>query len=192
MINAIFTFKGMNKIIQCNKEDKLKDICNKYTYSMGIDINSIYFFYSGIILDFELNQQTDIIIKDKNEMSILVFEKYNSTVKIEEGIIQSKGIICPKCKESCKIKINDYKINLYDCKNNHEINNILLDEFNNTQLINELEIICNICNNINKAKAFKKQFYLCLICKKNLCPLCMSIHDNNHKIIDYDKKKLYM
>ena len=188
MINVIFTLKGMNTIIQCNKEDKLKDICNKYAHNMGIDINLIYFLYNGIILDFDLNQQIDIIVKDKNEMNILVYEKYNSTVKTDESIIQSKEIICPKCKENCKIKINDYKINFYDCKNNHEINNILLDEFINTQHINELEIICNICNNINKAKAFDKQFYLCLICKKNLCPLCKSIHDSNHKIIDYDKK----
>ena len=41
-----------------------------------------------------------------------------------------------------------------------EINNILLDEFDNTQHINELEIICNICNNKNKFKSYEKQFYL--------------------------------
>ena len=29
MENVIFTFVGINTIIQCNKEDKMKDICNK-------------------------------------------------------------------------------------------------------------------------------------------------------------------
>ena len=125
-------------------------------------------------------------------MNILVFEKSKSTIIRDKGIIESKEIICPKCKENCKIIINNYKIKLYDCKNNHEINNILLDEFNNTQLINELKIICNICNNKNKYKSYNKHFYLCLICKKYICPLCKSIHDNNHKIIDYDKKIAYV
>ena len=26
----------------------------------------------------------------------------------------------------------------------------------------------------------------CLDCKKNLCPLCSSCHDNSHTIIEYD------
>ena len=41
-------------------------------------------------------------------------------------IIKSKEIICPKCNENILIKIDEYKINLYNCKSNHEINNILL------------------------------------------------------------------
>jgi len=188
MINAIFTFKGINTVIQCNKEDKMKDICSKYANKIGIDINLIYFLYNGMQLDLDLNQQLYIIDKDKNEMNILVFEKSKSTIIADKGIIESKEIICPKCKENCIIKIKDFKIKLYNCKNNHEINNILLNEYNNIQNINELEIICNICKNKNKYKSYNKQFYLCLICKKNICPLCKSIHDNNHIIIDYDKK----
>ena len=38
MENAIFTFRGINTIIQCNKEDKMKDICNKFVNKIGIDI----------------------------------------------------------------------------------------------------------------------------------------------------------
>ena len=187
-MNAIFTFNGINTIIQCNKDDKIKDICYKYVNKIGIDINLIYFLYNGMQIDLDLNQKANIIDKEKNEINILVFEKSKSTIIINKDLKESKEIICPKCKENCKIKINDYKIKLYDCKNNHEINNILLDEFNITQNINELEIICNICKSNNKYKSYNKQFYLCLTCKKNICPLCKSMHDNNHKIIDYDKK----
>ena len=35
---------------------------------------------------------------------------------------------CPECGEICRIKINDYKIKLYECKNKHEIDNISLKE----------------------------------------------------------------
>ena len=190
MENVIFSFKGINTIIQCNKEDKMKDICNKYANKIGIDINLIYFLYNGIQLNLELtlNQQINNIDRDKNEINILVYEKLKSTIIIDEGIKESKEIICPKCKENCKIKINDYKIKLYDCKNKHEIDNILLDEYNNTQKINEINIICEICNKNNKYKSYNKQFYICLKCNKNICLLCKSKHDNNHKIIDYDRK----
>jgi len=188
MINVIFTFKGINTIIQSNKEDKIQDICNKFVNKIGIDINLIYFLYNGMQIDLGLNQKINIIDKNKDEINILVYEKSESSIIIDEGKIKSKEIICPNCKENCKIKINDYKIKLYDCKNKHEINNILLEEYNNGQNINELDIICNICNKINKFKSYNRQFYICLICNKNICPLCKSIHDINHKIIDYDRK----
>jgi len=99
MINAIFIFKGINTVIQCNKEDKMKDICFKFANKIGIDINLIYFLYNGMQLDLDLNQQLYIIDKDKNEMNILVFEKSKSTIKADKGIIESKEIICPKVKK---------------------------------------------------------------------------------------------
>ena len=94
---------------------------------------------------------------------------------------------CPKCFENCKIKIEDYNIQLYDCKNGHEINNILLREINNLQKIDESNIICNNCNKTNKAKEDKNQFFKCLTCGINICPSCKSIHNEKHNIIDYDK-----
>ena len=119
-------------------------------------------------------------------MNVLVYERTQTI--INEGKVQSKEIICPKCWENCKISIDDYKIKLFDCKNRHEINNILLSEFKNTQIIDETNIKCDNCKNINKNKAYNKQFYKCITCKQSLCPLCKSSHNNNHKIIEYNKK----
>ena len=31
-------------------------------------------------------------------------------------------------------------------------------------------------------------YFYCLECKMNLCPLCKSVHDKNHYIINYDNK----
>ena len=84
--------------------------------------------------------------------------------------------------------IKDYKINLYDCKNGHRKENILLNEFEETQNIDLSNIICDICKKNNKSKSNNNIFYKCLTCNNNICPLCKSNHNNEHKIINYDDK----
>ena len=90
--------------------------------------------------------------------------------------------------EPARININNYKINLFDCKNGHNINNILLNEFENTQYIDESLIKCNKCQENNKFNTYNHIFYKCNICKINLCPLCKEQHSESHNIIDYNKK----
>ena len=49
-----------------------------------------------------------------------------NTIKVfdKEGkkLINSKDIICPECKESIRIDINERKVVLEGCKNNHKKN----------------------------------------------------------------------
>ena len=104
------------------------------------------------------------------------------------NIIQSKDIICPKCNENILIIIKDYKINLYNCKNGHKINDILFNEFENTQKIDISKITCINCNKNNKFNSCDNEFFRCITCNSNLCPLCKSFHDKEHKIINYDKR----
>ena len=148
MLTVGFIFNGVETIIQCLKNDRMKDICYKYASKVQIDINNLYFIYGSNILDLELTYDEIIneIDKERKSMKILVNESNNKIIK-NDGIIKSKDIICPKCKENCLIDINNYKIKLYDCRNGHEINNISLNEYNNTQNINLNNIICNKCNN---------------------------------------------
>ena len=101
---------------------------------------------------------------------------------------RSKNIICPKCKEDIKFSLKDYKINLFDCNNDHKIENIKLNEFEKTQLIDESKIICDICKINNKSQTYNNQFNFCLECEKNICPLCKSSHDKSHSVIDYEQK----
>ena len=106
------------------------------------------------------------------------------TIKDEEKSI-FKEIICPKCKESSKIEIKDYIINLYNCKNRHKIKNILFNEFEKKQNIDISKNICNICykKNINNNK-----LYRCCTCQFNICLICKIKHEKTHKITDYDNK----
>ena len=80
--------------------------------------------------------------KKRNKKNILVFEN-----ELEEVIIKSKDIICPECAESIKFQIIEYKQNYHNEKNEHIINNILLNEFEKTQNINNKEIKYEINNN---------------------------------------------
>ena len=93
----------------------------------------------------------------------------------------SNEIRCPECKENILINIKDYTIDLYECKNGHKIENILLNEFENMQKIDISKIVCNKCykNNIN----INEELYICIECNINLCPLCKYKHDKNHNII---------
>ena len=102
--------------------------------------------------------------------------------------MKSKEIICPICKENIRININNYKIRLFECKNGHIIKNILLNEFENSQYINELLIKCDKCNETTISNSYNKIFFKCNLCKINLCPLCKSNHDYKHNIINYELK----
>jgi len=188
MIKAIFNYNGILTEIQCNINEKIKNIFKKYVNKIGIDISKLYFIYNGNKVNNHLNLNEIINEEDKRRkiMNILVNEN-NKTI-IKENIITSKEIICPKCYENILIKINEYKINLFNCKNSHEINNILLNEYDKIEKIDISKIICDNCKIMNKSNTYKNELYRCNICKINLCPLCKSKHINNHKIINYDNK----
>ena len=123
MEKVIFIYKGIETIIQCNINDKIKDIYKRYETKIGIDISKLYFIYNGnqINNNLALNEIINEEDKRRNIINILVNEN-NETIK-KDNIIKSKEIICPKCKENILIKIDEYKINLFNCKNNHNINN---------------------------------------------------------------------
>ena len=47
MAKVIFNYKGVEKEIHCNINDKIKDIIERYVNKKGIDISKIYFIYNG-------------------------------------------------------------------------------------------------------------------------------------------------
>ena len=186
-----FNFNGIKTIILGKENEKMKDICNKYATKAQLDSNNLYFLYNGdnINLDSTFNETVNCSDKEINKMNILVYEKTKTEEKTSDKIlVKSKEIICPKCGENCLINMKDFKISLFDFKNNHKISNISINQFDNTQNIDEEKIICEICKENNKNNSYNKRFYRCLNCSKNLCTLCNSKHDSTHNIIDYNKR----
>jgi len=181
-----FIYKQNIILIQCHINDRMREIVNKFILKTFINKNSVIFLYSGNIINDEL-KLSEIIGKDKiDKMRILVYSLDN--INNNKIIIKSKYIICPKCKENIKFKLNEYKIYLYECKNGHRIDDILLDEFEKTQYIDISKIECNICKEKRISNTYKNDFYKSLTCGINICPLCKSSHNKLHNIINYEQK----
>ena len=191
MEEVIFTHNKINTTIQCNFNEQMKDIFKKYSIKSGINIKSVYFEYSGNKINENLTLSQTIGQNEKllNKIEILVYniEELNNNEN-KTVIVKSNNIICPKCKEIASMKIKYDKIDIYGCKKGHNIKDILLNEFENTQNINISKIKCDKCKINNKGNIYNKLFYKCLNCKMNLCTKCKLSHDNDHNIIDYDKK----
>ena len=187
MVEAIFNYEGINITIQCERNEKMKDIIDRFLIKIKYKENNLYYLYNGTKINYELtfNEQANIIDKNRKQMNIIVNK--NDEIKIINKEIISKNIICPICKENVLINYDNFKINFHDCKNNHNMIKTL-SEFEKTQKIDLNNIICNECNINNKGNTHNNDFYICNTCNINLCPLCKSNHDKNHNIINYEDK----
>ena len=183
MVEVEFNYQHNKIIIQGNLTDSFETVTKKYADKANLDINNIYFIFSGKVINKEDKLEEVMSESDKrNKKMIILVYSINSTIVNE----------CPECKEICKYEINDYQIILYDCKNGHITENIKLDEFRNKQIIDISQIKCDKCKNKDKSNTFNNEMYICYECKMNLCPLCKSIHDKTHSIINYDQKNKYV
>ena len=173
MAEVIFIYNQINTSIQCSINEKMSDILRKYAIKSGIDIKSVYFLYSGNKINENLIF-SQIIGKDHKQtkkIKILVYkiEEINQKNQNTSVIVKSNNIICPECNEKAFINIKNYKIEIYECKKGHNINDILISEFDNTQNINISKIICDKCKINNKGNTYNNVFYKCFNCKMNLC-----------------------
>ena len=190
MTSINFILNNVETKIQCDKNEKMKSIFNRFGIKVEKNIKDLHFLYSGKYFDDDLmelsfNEAANEIDKGRNKMKIIVYEM---TTKIENNTKTiSKEIICPECADSIRINIINYKIKLFDCKNNH-LKYLNFEEFKNTQNIDESKIICGNCKEKNKLNSYKNLFYICNYCKMNLCSLCKSHHDESHDIVNYESK----
>ena len=194
MAQVEFQFKGRSSIIHCKEDQRVYEICNNFISKLHLNENNLNFVYNGrggpeFDKNLTFNQMANSVDKERKKMNILVLsDEDNLNNNNNNNLIRAKNIICPICLEDIKIKrINNYKIYFFECKNTHKINDILLDEFEKTQMINLMNIKCNICKNNNKYNTYNNEFYKCFECNVNICPLCKSKHNKEHCVINYDK-----
>ena len=176
-----FFYKGQEVKMQCKRNENMNDIFKRYSNKINKDINNIYFINNGKIINKNNIKLEEIDNKD-NAINILVYDINNNNERIISK--QYKDIICPKCGENCLIEIKDYKINLNKCDNKHNTDNILLDEYNNSQIKEEIKY-CDKCFK-NKSEIYDNKIYKCYNCNINLCYLCKYNHNKEHTIIDYE------
>ena len=137
---VIFTFEDVSLSIQCSKDNKMKDICQKYATNIQKNLNSFIFLYGGNQVNFQLtfNEQATSFDRNNNEMKILVYESGN-------GII-----ICPKCGEIMKFNNEMFdEIMLSNDKIKDTINKINL-QIENIIKTSSMSSMNNQLKNINK------------------------------------------
>ena len=138
MAEIEFIFNSIKTTIQCNINEKMKNICKRLAMKINKDINEIYFIYDGNKLNENLLELTFIenaknIDKERKKMNLLVYE---INIKTEKNKRVIKEIICPECDENFRININNYKIQLFGCKNKHNIY-MNIKEFEKSQYTDE-------------------------------------------------------
>ena len=108
-------------VIQCNNEDKMKDIISKFLSKSGKSKRNICFIYNGQIINEELTFKkcANSLDRSRNYMNILVLESQNSDEEIN-NIIKSDYVICPQCYENSNISMQNFKIVISGCKSGHK------------------------------------------------------------------------
>jgi hypothetical protein len=171
-------YNGYETIIHYQLNEKLKDIFKRFKTKINAEDNELFYLYNGqkiedknlIISDLSSDKKIAILAYDSNDIPKLINSDY---------------IICPICKESAILEEKDYKLLIYGCQKGHISKNIFINQFKISQEIDYSKIICHKCN---KTKRNNNDFWFCDICKNNFCQLCMSMHDKNHRMINYNDK----
>ena len=183
-----FKYQQQDIIIKCQKNETLKEIFNRFAEKTGLAIDEVFFLYnSNPILDID---QTVNQINDKDEeIIVLVHPKddstENNTIRTINKTKESNYIKCVNCENPAIVVFtHDYKINLIDGK--HNIKNIKLKNYFNTQKIDESKIECCKCQ--KSMSETHQSFYYCFECQNNFCSTCLSNHDEHTNIVDYQVK----
>ena len=189
MVDIDFNLNQSHIVIQANLTDLFRDVINRYFQKALLNPNSVTFITNGKVVNPSESIRKHMSTLDLSEKKLNVLVNMVEPNEDPKKIItKSEQIICPKCKEPCRIAFEDYKIKLYECPNKHETKDINISDFIETQMINESKIVCQQCNLKNKGNCPKNEFYRCLTCSKNICLLCKPNHDRSHNIIKYDQK----
>ena len=198
-INIQFIYGEKLAIIQTVKNEYFKNIFQKYSLKTSIDLKKFHFLHKGNELN--ENLRVEDLNSNENPLQIIVQEikdaekradtdtgEDNSISKFNPDLKQSNEIICPICREDCVIKVDEFKISLEECPKGHKLSDISLPEFNKTQIINEANIICDVCKT-KKSDLTPKTIYKCFQCNLSICYLCKVSHDKSHTMIDLDLEK---
>ena len=161
MVEVEFNMNQDSTVIHARLEELFQAVINKFIQKSSIAPNSVYYIVNGMPVDPQKTVERHMNNLNKQNKKILVLVNSigpNSQTK-EDVMVQSKDIICPQCKEPCRFTVENCKIKLFECINNHTINNIKFTNFAKTQEINISEIICSICKFKNRGNSVNHEFF---------------------------------
>ena len=198
-IKVTFIFKDQKIDISTNNDDTVQNILSIFASKQNRNVDDFDYLNNGEkITNFETKKLSELNDKD-NIINISVYEKNelnkNSNQQDKENLIVSNHIICPKCKNMGEIDIDNFKISITNCDNNHSTPELYMNDFINTQYIDESKIICNECkktekdlNNLNEIEINK--LLLCS-CGKIICQKCYQLHNEEKEKYQEENSKIH-
>ena len=189
-VNVEFILEGEKRLISylCERNDYIDSIFHRYCKQIKRNRKELSFEYNGSLIP--LNTELTLGQINMNDNLIRFLVSFKANTNIHTSYLKSDYIVCPECKKNCLININNYKVSLSNCPYGHNTNNLSINEFTNSQYIDESLILCDECKN-NKAMVFKNEFFFCS-CGFALCPSCQINHrKKRHIVYNYEKKNYW-
>ena len=186
-VDVEFILDGEKRIISylCERNDYIDSILRRYGKQIKRSMKELSFEYNGSLIP--INTELTLGHINMDDDLIRFFVSFKGNNNICNSYVKSQYVICPECKENCLININSYKVSLSNCRNEHTVNNLSINEFIYTQYIDESLTLCDECK-VNKAIAYNNNFYICS-CGLVLCPSCQMDHRKiKHFIYNYEKR----
>ena len=108
--NVVFSSEGVNLIIKCPIEDKMKEICQKYSTKINKNINSLLFLHEEKQVNFELSFKELANSSDRNNNKMIIMVNYKKNEKILNNInsIYITKILFSHLDEIIKLKLIKY------------------------------------------------------------------------------------
>ncbi len=189
-VDVEFILDGEKRVISylCERNDYIDSILRRYGKQIRRSMKELSFEYNGSLIPINTELTLGHINMDDDLIRFFVTFKGNNNIC--NSFVKSQYVICPECKENCLININSYKVSLSNCRNEHIVNNLSINEFIYTQYIDESLTLCDECKTC-KAIAYNNNFFICS-CGLVLCPTCQMDHRKiKHIIYNYEKKNYW-
>ncbi len=128
MIQIEFEYEQNKVMVQAKSYEPFQYAIDRYIQKSQIQLDSVYFIAKGNQIKPESSLENIMTNLNKREkkIKVLVNKIQDKDNNGQQVIVKSKNIICPKCGENCRIIIEDCKIKLFFCRNNHINNSIRL------------------------------------------------------------------
>ena len=210
MAEVKFRYECQDIIIQCNKNQKMKDICINLSNKINVNINSLIFLYGDFKLNLEKKYKE---ITKENRIDIIVYKYENEEIipkcgkivnnEILDEIIISNNIINSSLigiKRQIELLINN-KVDISFIKSQLKNINVIINNINedikkmnnrlNSIKLNDNNNIKLNDNNYNKEGILKNEI-LCIYNKQEDEINLLYDYSDDMLLFEDEEKKLYI
>ena len=180
-ITFVYKRRKYQKAIE-NPNTLLSEEIKKLSFILQISSDNLYCIYLGKSLN-NLKKK----ISDFKSMNLLIYIFNLKKIKVKKDE-QLNSLLCPSCEKLISMTINEGKITLKKCCNNHKLKGLSFSSFINLQT--NMKGRDNYCSNCNNNLNYYNYYYICS-CNNFICPLCTNEHNekmkNHYQIINNKK-----